>query len=245
MTRQSGQIMAAIRGLGAAALVLVCAGGCVSHRVLEASWQPIPPSEGDSAAFAVARQTVREAFPASWQATQRAIISVGRRQFTCDGFLTASPAEGWHLALISMLGLVADVRVRNDGSTEVLKVTPLFREDWARDYVAQELRWLFTPPPELAHAGRLADGRLALEAKSGADGAKARYVCSADGSHWEEIEVWDGPRRLFHAKVSGYRTFPGWPRAVPSEFDLDAGTHQLQIRTVTLAAASPLKEEAP
>jgi hypothetical protein len=123
MTRQSGQIMAAIRGLGAAALVLVCAGGCVSHRVLEASWQPIPPSEGDSAAFAVARQTVREAFPASWQATQRAIISVGRRQFTCDGFLTASPAEGWHLALISMLGLVADVRVRNDGSTEVLKVT--------------------------------------------------------------------------------------------------------------------------
>jgi len=151
----------------------------------------------DSAAFAVARQTVREAFPPPGRQTQRAIISVGRRQFTCDGFLTASPAEGWHLALISMLGLVADVRVRNDGSTEVLKVTPLFREDWARDYVAQELRWLFTPPPELAPAGRLADGRLALEAKSGADGAKARYVCSADGSHWEEIEFGTGRAAFF------------------------------------------------
>jgi catechol 2,3-dioxygenase-like lactoylglutathione lyase family enzyme len=202
-------------------------------------------SERDATAFTTARQTVREAFPAVYQATQRAIITVGRQQFVCDGFLRVSPAEGWHLALVSLLGLVTEVRVRNDGTTEVLKVTPLFRQDWARDYVAPELRWLFTPPPELAPAGRLGDGRLALEAESRAGGEKARYVCSADGSHWEEIEVWNGPRRLFHAKVSGYRSFPGWPRAVPAEIEVDAGAHQLQVRTVAIAAAAAPAKEAP
>jgi hypothetical protein len=244
MSRSRGQIIAAIRGLGAALLALVCAGGCVFQRG-PAAWQTVPPSERDITAFATARQTVCGAFPAFYQTTQRAIITVGRRQFACDGFLTVSPAEGWHLALISMLGLVTDVRVRNNGTTEVLKVTPLFRQDWAREYVAQELRWLFTPPPELAPAGRLRDGRLALEAKSRVDGAKARYVCSADGSRWEELEVWDGPRRLFHAKVSGYRSFPGWPPAVPAEIELDAATHQLQVRTVAVASAASPAEEIP
>jgi hypothetical protein len=247
MTRQSGQIMAAIRGLGAAALALVCAGGCVSPSG-PAAWRTVPPSDGDSAAFATACQRVREAFPASWQATQRAIITVGRRQFTCDGFLTASPAEGCHLALVSMLGLITDVQVRNDGATEVLKVTPLFRQDWARECVARELRWLFMPPPELAPVGRLADGRLVQRGWEWAKGAgltEAWYVCSADGSRWEELEVWHAGSRLFHARVSGYRSFPGWPHAIPSEFELDAGTHQLQIRTVTLASASPLTKEAP
>jgi len=225
-------------------LALLCASGCVSQRG-PAAWRTVPPSEGDSAAFAAASQTVREAFPAVYQATQRAIITVGRRQFACDGFLTASPAGGWHLALISMLGLVTDVRVKSDGAAEVLKVTPLFRQDWARDYVARELRWLFAPPPELAPDGRLGDGRLVLEAKSRVDGARASYVCSADGSRWEELEVWDAQRRLFHAKVSGYRSFPGWPRAIPAEFELDAGNHQLQVRTVAVASAAPPAEEAP
>jgi len=229
-------------------LALVCAGGCVS-RTGPAAWRTVPPSEGDSAAFAAADVTVHEAFPAVYQATQRAIITVGRRQFTCDGFLTASPAEGWHLALVSMLGLVTDVRVRNDGATEVLKVTPLFRQDWARDYVARELRWLFTPPPELEPVGRLADGRLVLfgwERPKVVGLTEPWYLCTcnADGTRWEELEVWHAGSRLFHAKVTGYRSFPGWPRAVPSEFEVDAGTHQLQIRTVALAAGALPPEEA-
>ncbi|MGD1086152.1 MAG: hypothetical protein ABSA47_15565 [Verrucomicrobiota bacterium] len=237
MSRSHGPILAAIRGPRAAVLALVCAGGC-AFQLAPAPGPTVPPSERDLPAFATARQTLREAFPAACQTTQRAIVTVGRREFACDGFLTVSPAEGWHLALISMLGLVTDVRVRNDGTTEVLKVTPLFRQDWARDYVAQELRWLFTPPPDLAPAGRLGDGRLALEGQCRADGTKARYVCSADGSRWEELEVWTGPRRLFHAKISAYRSFPGWPRALPAEIELDAGAHQLRVRTLTIAAAS-------
>jgi hypothetical protein len=148
------------------------------------------------------------------------------------------------LALISTLGLVADLAVKGDGSGKVLKVTPLFREAWARQYVAQELRWLFVPPAELTPAGRQPDGRLLLETKSHLDGVRARYACSADGRRWEELEVLDGPRRLFRARLSGYRSFSGWPRAVPAEIEVDAGTHQLHLRTaaLNLATRSPAEE---
>ena len=240
MSRSRGQIIVKMHSLWAAVLVLECASGCVSPRG-PAAWQAVPATARDTSAFATAQQTVREAFPSAYRATQRAIISVRQRQFVCDGLLTVSPAEGWHLALVSTLGLVTDVRVKTDGSLEVLKVTPLFREDWAREYVARELRWLFTPPPGLAPAGRLNDGRLLLEAGSGRDGVKARYACSADGRRWEELVVFNGSRQLFHAKVSSYRSFPGWPRAVPAEIEVDAGTHQLHVRIAALsvAAASP------
>lgn len=242
MSRPRGQIIVKMRSLWAAVLVLACASGCVSPRG-PAAWQAVPATARDTSAFATAQQTVREAFPSAYRATQRAIISVRQRQFVCDGLLTVSPAEGWHLALVSTLGLVTDVRVKGDGSLEVLKVTPLFREAWARDYVARELRWLFTPPPGLSPAGRLSDGRLLLEAESRVDGVKARYVCNPDGRRWEELVVFNGSRQLFHAKISGYRSFPGWPRAVPAEIEVDAGTHQLHVRIAALSVATALPTE--
>jgi hypothetical protein len=197
------------------------------------------------AVFATAEQTVREAFPPAYRAVQRAIITVRQRQFVCDGLLTVSPVEGWHLAVVSTLGLVTDLRVRNDGSAEVLKVTPLFREAWAREYITPELRWLFIPPPNLAPVGRRSDGRLVLEGNRRGDDVTARYVCGADGRRWEELEVVGGQRRLFHAKVSSYGSFPGWPRAVPAEIDVDADTHQLHLRIAGAGvAAAPPEQEA-
>jgi len=229
-----------ICGFVGAALALWCTGGCLTGRA-PARWLVAPAATGDAPAFAMAQQTVREAFPPVYRAAQRAIISVHGRQFVCDGVLTASPVEGWHLAVISTLGLVTDLRVKADGSTEVLKVTPLFRENWAREYVARELRWLFAPPPALVPVGRLTDGRLVLEAASPADQLKARYACSADGRRWEALEVLSGEQALFHATMVRYGPFPGWPRAVPAEIEVDSGTHQLHLRTVGAggAAASP------
>jgi hypothetical protein len=154
-----------------------------------------------------------------------------------------SPADGWHLALVSTLGLVTDVRVKADGSSQVVRVTPLFQESWAREYVCGELRCLFTPPPGLVPAGRLTDGRLLLEAEGFADGVKARYACSRDGSRWEELEVLSGSHRLFHAKVCSYRSFPGWPRAVPAEFEVKAGTHDLHIQIAALSTDSGLSRK--
>jgi hypothetical protein len=73
---------------------------------------------------------------------------------------------------------------------------------------------------------------------------KARYVCSADGARWEELEVLIGLRRLFHARISKYRSLPGWPRAVPAEIDVDAATHRLQVRMAEaiLTVTTPTEE---
>jgi hypothetical protein len=223
-------------------LVLWCASGCVS-RPGPAGWQAIPVAASQEPAFATAQQTVSEAFPSAYRATQRAIITVRQRQFVCDGFLTVSPSDGRHLALVSTLGLVTDVRVKADGSSQVVRVTPLFRESWAREYVCRELRCLFTPPSGLVPAGRLTDGRLLLEAESFADGVKARYACSRDGSRWEELEVFHGLHRLVHVRVCSYRSFPGWPRAVPAEFEVKAGTHELHIQIAALSTDSALPRE--
>ena len=242
MNMQSRRVFATIGGLGAAALVLGGAGGCVSPRA-PAAGQVAPAEPGDASAFAIARQTVCEAFPSAGRTTQRAIITVRRRQFVCDGLLTVSPGEGWHLALISTLGLVTDVRVNGDGTGAVLKVTPLFREDWARDYVMRELLWVFVPPPGLAPVGRRRDGRLVLESPRRGDGVRVRYVCSANGRSWEELEVECWGRRLFYARISGYRTFPGWPRAVPGEVEADAGTHQLHLRIAAISVTAVLPGE--
>jgi hypothetical protein len=241
MTKQQRQTFARICGRCAAVLALLCAAGCVSQRG-PASWRIIPDAALDPAAFATAQRAVREAFPPSYRATQRAIITVRKQQFVCDGLLVVSPSEGLHLALISTLGLVTEVRVKGDGSSEVLKVTPLFRETWAREYVARELRWLFAPPPQLALAGRLLDGRLVLEAVNQCEGVNIRYGFSADGSKWEELEVSNGSRRLFHAKLSRHKAIAGWPGAVPMEIDADAGAHQLHLR---MAVIEVLGEEAP
>ena len=216
-----------------AMLLLAGAAGCGYPRA-SASWKIVPAAGRDASHFTVAEMTVRKTFPPVYKATQRAIISVHNRQFVCDGYLTASPAEGWHLALISTLGLVTDIRVTGDGITEVLKVTPLLPEKWAREYVAQDLRWIFTSPPPLAPAGYLDDGRPVLETLHPGDGKRMRYVCGADGSRWEELEISKGNRRLFHALLSGHGSVPGWRHAVPSEIEADAGTHQLHLRTAAM-----------
>lgn len=228
----------------AAIVLLAFASGCVSQPRSPLG-QVIPAVARDAADFAAAQLAVRETFPPVYRATQRAIITVRKRQFVCDGLLSVSPIGGWHLALISTLGLVTDVRVNGDGSSEVLKVTPLLPEAWAREYVTLELRWLFKPPPPLAAAGRLNDQRLLLEAESLIDGVKARYVCSRDGRRWEQFEAWKGHRLLFHAKLADYRVFDGCSRALPAEIEVDAGTHRLNLRTAEVNLAVPPAAKGP
>jgi hypothetical protein len=242
MTKHSAQFIVLKGPWWAAALLLTYASGCVSEGG-RGLWQVAPAASAGSVASAAAERTVRETFPPEYRATQRAIITVRGRQYVCDGLLTASSADGLHLALISTLGLVTEVRVRPDGPAEVLKLTPLFPEDWARSYVGQDLRWLFEAPPKLAPIGHLGDGRLVLETASGVDGVKVRYACNADGNRWEELEVIKGPRRVFHARLSGYRNFPGCPRAIPAEIEVETDTHELQVRIAALTSggATPIE----
>jgi hypothetical protein len=126
------------------------------------------------------------------------------------------------------------LRVNRDNSCEVLQVTPLFREAWTRQFVARDVRRLFLPPPEFVSAGRLADGRLVCETAPESDGAVARYIFSADGQQWQELDVWRGDRREYHAVLHSYRNFAGTAHEAPTEIEVQAEGYQLHLRLVEL-----------
>ena len=221
---------------GLAALLLLA--GCVTSR--PAAARPLArPREDQVAAFARAQQTLSRAFPPAYRATHRAVITVGQRQYVCDGFLTAGPDDGLHLALVSSLGLVAEVRLRSNGAAEVVKVTPLFRESWSRDHVLRDLRCLLAAPGELHPAGTLTDGRLALEPTAGAGGLRARYLFSADGQRWEELELREKGRRVYRAILGRHRRYEGWPQDLPTEIRVDAGAYRLHLRVAELNIRPP------
>ena len=70
------------------------AGGCATPPFPE---RPVLPEDGrNPAALRRASQTLAQLFPQRYSAMQRALITAGGKQFTCDGWLTASPAEGHH-----------------------------------------------------------------------------------------------------------------------------------------------------
>ena len=192
----------------------------------------------------MARQTLASLFPPQYRSVQRAIITVAGKQFACDGVLEVSTNAGWHLAIVSNLGLVAGLRVSPDGSYDVLQVTPLFRESWTRQFVARDVRRLFIPPPEFVSVGRLADDRLACETVLESDGTVARYIFSADARQWQELEVSRGRRREYHALLRGYRTFPGLAREMPAEIEVRAEGYQLHLRLVQLDLKNQMAAEA-
>jgi hypothetical protein len=218
---------------------LLC--GCVSPRP-----NPVTPLAGMPAQEAErkAHQCLANVFPAQYRLVQRAIITVAGKQFTCDGVLEASTNAGWHLAIVSNLGLVAGLRVNRNGSCEAVQVTPLFRESWTRQFVARDVRWLFMPPPEFVSTGRLADGRLICKTAPESDGAVARYIFSADGQRWQELDVWRGGRREYHAVLRGYRTFAGTAHALPAEMEVQAENYQLHLRLVELSLKDGIATEA-
>jgi hypothetical protein len=195
----------------------------------------------DREAVSRAKQTIASLFPPRYRATQRAIITVRHKQFTCDGVLTAAPGEGHHLAIVSSPGTVTDLRLKADGSCELLKVTPLFRESWSRRFVARDLRWLFLPPVDLKPTGLLADGRLVLQTDAGSDGVQARYIFTATGERWQELELVRDGRSFYHVNVLRYRAFAGIPGEVPCEFEVATSSHRLELRITEFSV--PLASE--
>jgi hypothetical protein len=182
-------------------------------------------------------------FPAEYRATQRAIVTAGGKQFTCDGLLNVSPAEGHHLAIVSTFGVVTDLRVKADGGCELLKVTPLLREDWSRRFVARDLRWLFVAPAHLRPAGHFADGKLNLLTAEDSAGVTAQYVFSPDGTRWQELDLWQDGKTFYRVVPKHFRKFAGTPAEVPDEFDVSAEAYRLELRIAELTV--PNTEVSP
>ncbi|MFM2294093.1 MAG: hypothetical protein RLZZ350_506 [Verrucomicrobiota bacterium] len=207
--------------------LILFAGGCATRNHFVA--RKVLPDDGRTqAAFARAELTLQNLFPPTYRATQRAIVTAVGKQFTCDGLLQVAPTNGWHLALVSSFGVVTDLRVTADGGCELLKVTPLFREDWSRHFVARDLRWLFVSPRGLQPVGRLADGRVVLQ--TAAEDVTARYIFSADGSRWEELDLLRGGKVFYHAAPRTFRKFAGFAAEIPAAFAVEAEAYRIELR---------------
>lgn len=217
-----------------AMLLVALTGGCVTQNHF-AALAFLPDDGRHQAAFSRAEQTIKNLFPARYRATQRAIVTVGGRQFTCDGLLEVAPAEGCHLAIVSSFGVVTDLRVRVDGVCELLKVTPLFREDWSRQFVARDLRRLFMAPAELQPAGQLADGSVVMQTPPDAGNVTAQYIFSADGTRWRELDLMQNKKTLYRAVPKNFRKFPGASAEIPGEFDVRAENYRLELRITELS----------
>ena len=218
------------------ALLAMLTGGCATQNHF-ATLAVLPDDGHHQAAFLRAEQTLKNLFPARYRATQRAIVTIGGRQFTCDGLLEVLPTEGCHLAIVSSFGVVTDLRVRADGGCELLKVTPLFREDWSRQFVARDLRRLFMAPANLRPAGQLADDSVVLQTPQDASGVTAQYVFSADGARWRELDLMLDEKIFYRAVPKNFRKFPGTSAEIPGEFDVRADNYQLELRITELTVA--------
>ena len=218
-------LLAALLGL------LLC--GCATQNHF-AALAVLPDDGTNRLAFSRAEQTIQNLFPARYRATQRAIVTAGGKQFTCDGLLQVSPAEGHHLAIVSSFGVVTDLRVRPNGDCELLKVTPLFREDWSRRFIARDLRWLFVAPANLQPAGRLADGCVVLQTAPDSAGVMARYIFTADGTRWQELDLMRDGKTFYRAIPKNFRKFAGTRAEAPSSFEVGAEAYRLELRIAEL-----------
>ena len=224
------------------ALIAAFVTGCATPKHFP-TLDVLPDDRTNSTEFSRAKQTIKNLFPAEYRATQRAIVTAGGKQFTCDGLLKVSPAEGHHLAIVSTFGVVTDLRVKANGGCELLKVTPLFREDWSRRFVARDLRWLFAAPANLRPAGRFADGKLNLLTTEDSAGVTAQYIFSPDGTRWQELNLRQNGKTFYRAVPKHFRKFAGTSAEVPDEFDVNAEAYRLELRiaelTVPKAEVSP------
>ena len=164
------------------------------------------------------RQTLAELFPRGKRLTQRAVVNAAGRQFSCDGLAQVAADGGIRLALLAPMGVITELRVQPDGTTEVVKTAPGFRESWARQYVATTARLLFATDVSAWRFGRLVDGRPVLWREM-ADGTRWLYVFSADGARWQEAEIVKGRAQLWH--VVG----------TPSNLHVSGPCFELELRT--------------
>lgn len=88
------------------------------------------------------------AFPTNALITQRAVLTVftpiGRQQFTLNGYLASSAANGQRLVITENFGnVLADVLITPDNKAHVMKSSRAFKPKWIEQYVAADVRCLF------------------------------------------------------------------------------------------------------
>jgi len=115
------------------ALLLLCfAAGCATP----------PPASGPRPAVSL---------PSEGLVTQRAVLTVLGRQFALNGYLALSATGGRRLIVTETFGhVLADVLVKPDGATQVMRSSKAFRPAWIKRYVAGDMQCIFGGAPDAA-----------------------------------------------------------------------------------------------
>ena len=138
-----------------------------------------------------ARQTL-SARPA--RLTQRAVVKAAGREFSCDGVVQFDADGGLELAVLSPMGVMAEVRMDSNGVVQVVKTAPSFRKAWAQEYIGTVVKLLFPVKVE-----EMATSMTVLWRRE-EDGRRWEYVF--DGRKWQEATIRRGGRRVWEAKGS-------------------------------------------
>jgi hypothetical protein len=87
----------------------------------------------------------KQLFPPDALVTQRGVLTVHGRQFTLNGYIAKSATGGLRFILTENFGgVLADILVKPDGNVFVLQAKPPFRPAWIKNYVAADLKCIFT-----------------------------------------------------------------------------------------------------
>lgn len=179
----------------ASLLLVVLLAGCTTWGV-SLRWNSDPELE------AKARQ-VLSTRPA--RLTQRAVVKVRGREFSCDGVVQFQADGGLRLAVLSPMGVMAELRMDKEGAIEVVKTTPSFRNAWAQEYIGTVVKLLF--PIKVAEMRAYGSTTLLREQKDG-----TRWLYSFEGGKWRSatlerdgLRVWvaKGSTKLWHIRGRG------------------------------------------
>lgn len=84
------------------------------------------------------------AIPPDALVTQRGVLTVLGRQVTLNGYLASSATHGQRLVIMENFGAVlADVLVKPDGQTFVMKSSRALKPQWIKNQIAADVRCLF------------------------------------------------------------------------------------------------------
>ena len=238
---------AVLRGSGPL-LTPLFAGALLLAGCAAPSWrQPaaILATPGDTAVISRARTTLTEAFPPAYEATQRVILTVKGKQYAYNAWLKAEADGSRRLVLYGPLGLMTELRMRPDAAVEVVRMTPLFRESWVREFVARDLRSLFSLPEAASWLGTGTDGGVILGQTDPADGSLRRFQLDAADGHWKSVEWVSGEKCLWRAEILNWKSFPGFAAPIPAEFSLQSLHYSLHLVTTTCRPPQDPKRPDP
>jgi hypothetical protein len=195
------------------ALLLLSISGCATSNI-------------DKPVASSAAQPLPWFLPDNVNMNHRALVTIHGRQFAWNGSLTGNTNDGLRLVITDTIGLVADLKLDRNGAVTVGRLSPYFKEEWVRSYIARDLAAVFfpvTPNP---------GGKETV-----------RYIFNNDGTKLEKCEIRRGTRRVCGIVCSQHVQAQGRTKLLPTQFKISGEGYEVNLRI--LDTISPDKKAQP